>query len=516
MLDNIRKYFLKGSPLLWNVRIILVLIFTILINLLFFVLGYLFIYPDFKSLYSYSSSSGFIYFASVIVSILSFIFWMISYSKNNAFKVFYPKSTISIYSEWLLIFIIVFTMVSYPLSFNKGIEYKTRSYVTKAEMVEAVEILNMIHILIPQDKTDYFREYPIEYDERVYNQTISSDSIEGVSLIPELNSSKSYDEKIIDAEKSIKIFEDYPDFAQLSLFNYNGYGEIYVSRYELDVDGIDKVKEWLANQDKEKILGLIDSYLDLQKKHNLTTNLTQEKWMDLIFNPTRYPVGDFNKIYRYDVTNPDFYYYRNYYENESDLAGSYYLQYRELGGAYYKIMNTYMERESEGLSLFFIICYSICIALMVFSFRVTSGKSWLIALVSIGVIFIIFLFVTLISESVNSGNFALYVFIVLTLILYIIELIYLLNKIYRNNANKRGTSVILNHLVWFIPVVPAMLIILVTMISKDGCDENNSCLYEWVEDHIWPIMWGNVCLVFFSIWFYIRFIILKWKGIPEE
>lgn len=103
---------------------------------------------------------------------------MIHYSKNNAFKVFYPKTVKNIYLEWLLIFVIIFTIASYPCSFDKSIEYRTRSYATEAEMIEAVKILNMVHILIPQYKTNYFMEYPVEYNERDYKQKAESSTTE--------------------------------------------------------------------------------------------------------------------------------------------------------------------------------------------------------------------------------------------------------------------------------------------------------------------------------------------------
>lgn len=94
-----------------------------------------------------------------------------------------------------------------------------------------------------------------------------------------------------------------------------------------------------------------------------------------------------------------------------------------------------MKKGVNQLSLFFIINYFVGIALMVFSYRITSGNSWLKSLVSIGVIIIIILFITLLSGMINDG-FEFYVFILLTLLLFVLELVFLLQKIYKKMQTK--------------------------------------------------------------------------------
>ncbi|HCO66140.1 MAG TPA: hypothetical protein DIT04_00015 [Dysgonomonas sp.] len=180
-------------------------------------------------------------------------------------------------------------------------------------------------------------------------------------------------------------------------------------------------------------------------------------------------------------------------------------------------MESHLEKEDDRISLFILISFSMGISLMAFSFRITSGKSWLTALISIGVILIIFMFITFITEAIVDGKLALIAFLLLTLLLFIGEIVFLLHTIYKTNGNKRNTSVILNHLIWYIPAVPALIIILIYTISKDNCSyDDTDCLYKWIDDRWWPIIWGNVVMVFFWMWLYVRFIILKWKGVPEE
>lgn len=519
MLDRFQNHFLLNKPLLWNTRFVFAVLIAFFINLFFFCAGYFFIYPDFDSLYYYSSQSGLFYFASVIVSILSFIFWMIRYSRNNAFKVFYPKSSTMVYLEWVVIFLIVTMMVAYPFSLQKGIEYKTRSFASETEMLEAVETLNQVHILIPQNKTEYFKEYPDGYfdNKNINTNTIENDSVLE-EIIPHIPDYKTIDEKVDEAMNSPKIFEDYPDFLHLSLLNYHRYSNFYIpASYDLDIKNIDHVIKLLIEQDRYEIELLMDSFLELQNKHKLSTNLTKDKWIGLVYNPANYPVGDFNRIYRYNPDEPHFYYYTDSYAEENQEDDPYYTEYAKLWRAYGKIMESHLEKEDDRISLFILISFSMGISLMAFSFRITSGKSWLTALISIGVILIIFMFITFITEAMVDGKLALIAFLLLTLLLFIGEIVFLLRNIYKINGNKRNTSVILNHLIWYIPAVPALIIILIHTISKDNCSyDDTDCLYKWIDDRWWPIIWGNVLMVFFWMWLYVRFIILKWKGVPEE
>lgn len=524
MLYNIQKHLLINHPLLWNIRIVPVLVCTVLLNLLFFGIGYAFTYIDFGSMYSYSSSSeGFIYFAAVITGILSFIFWMIYYAKNNAFKIFYPKSTAGMYSEWLLIFVIVFSMASYPFSLNNGKQQKIKSYVPEAEMLEAAKILNMVNILIPASKTDYYQEYPSDYKkdlekENFIREPIRMSESDSISAVEEPRVYKGIDQLVKEAEEAKKIYEDYPDFAQLSLLNYNGYSHFYLSsEYDIDAPGIRDVKKWLVDEDKEKIEKLMDSFLALHKKHNLETNLTRDKWMELVYNPRKYPVGDFNLICSWNVHNPLSYYGRyDNYGNEIDLSNAYYLQYRELASAYSTIMNAYLNKESDRYTIFFTVCFALCIALMVFSFRVTSGKSWLIAFVSGGLILLIFLFFTLIFASFDYYSGYPYLFIKLVLCLFVGEFIYILFKIINNKKSKGRSDVVINHLIWLIPAVPALILLFIYGVSHDTCDSVESmCLYDLMDEHSWEILWGNVALAFVSVWCFTRFFLLKWKSLPE-
>lgn len=506
MFKKIQQYLLIHHPLLWNIRIVPILCSTILANLLFAATGYSITTIDFSSYYSETFlNNSFIYFGSAVSAMLFFIFWMITYSKNNAFNTFYPKSTKHLYLEWIFIFIIVFSMISFPYSFYQGINYKIKSYATEKEVEEAVKVLKIVDILIPESKTDYFKEYP-NGEEHVYspkNATYSNDSIY----------TSPTDRTIQEAEEEKETFPHHPNFIQLSLLNYSGNGRLYIpERYGVKTLNHANVIDWLKNNEKEKIRKLMDDFFALHSKHGLKTNLTADKWMELIYNPEEYPVGDFNLISRYNpYQTPNRYYYPR--ERKSH---DYYLQYSELTNNYKNILEAYKDKEKGSYFLLTSICLAIGISLLVFSFRVSSGKTWLTAFVSMGVILVLNTLFSFIFGISISGIASSVIYTVILLGIFVTELTLITNKI-MNNKSKGYSGVMINHVIGFIPIVPILLFTLIYIVSNETCDyRSDNCIYKFMSKYAYEFMWGNVCLTFISMWLFVRFVLLKWKSLPEQ
>lgn len=508
MIKNFQKYLLLNHPLLWNIKIVPVLMCTILINLFFFLIGYLSKSISFTRMdyyYEDTFSSGVIIFASVIASILTFILWLVFYSKNNAFKSFYPKKASSIYLEWILILVIIFSTFSYPLSYLGGSINKMRLYTSRSEMKDAIETLNMVRILIPTNKNDYFKEYPTE------------DSYQRVQKgkLPEpYDHIDSYMDSISNRNQQV-VYEDYPNFAQLSLLNYNlAYDEIYIPRdYDFSPKNIDDVKQWLIDNDKDKIQALMNSFLKLAKKHHLETNLDSEQWLKLIYNPSKYPVGDFNLI---DDTayREDSYYYTG------DIKYNYHLPYRELSYAYSSIMNSYMDDTLETVG-YVILCLAIIFSLFVLGFRSTSGKSWLIAFISMGLILFINGLISLCVSGFSYRDTPLIFYLIVLIGLFLFEIITVINK--NGFRWKKGKSdIFMNHLLIYIPTVPVLIYSLIYVVAESNrsysyeanYDPDN--LYDFLKTNSIYFLWANICLTFGTVWLFIKFVLLKWKSLPEE
>lgn len=528
MFKKIQQYLLLNYPLLWNIRIVPALLGVITINILFFLAGYLLTIINFSDRYSYSSSfSGdfFLYMGAVLTSILLFIIWLVYYSKNNAFKSFYPKSSGGLYLEWVLSFVIICGLVLFPFSYYQGSVSKIKSYASKQEMIKAVETLNLIKILIPTDKTSYYQEYPTDLPSDYYMKG-GDPAKNGGYPASALPADTEYIDPIEYAESHTIQYADYPDFVQLSLLNYNSLNQFYFSsKCDFTIRDSDTVKKWLREQNKGEIIRLMDDFIILQNQHNLKTNLTKDKWLQLVYNPSKYPVGDFNLITPYDYEKEEAKNGYNYYYNSSDRASTgYYVSYDELERSYNKIMHAYVDKDQSQAFFMVMITLALAISLFVFSFRATNGKSWLIALVSIGLIlFINGILSFSISTPFNMEVVGPLFYIFILLVIFSMELVSVLRK----NLNKRAkgrSDIYMNHLIWSIPSIPALIFMAIYIIGhnqysySDYSYKSNS-LYEtylFMDKYILNFIFGNICLTFVSMWFFIQLILRKWKSLPEQ
>lgn len=526
MLKKIQQYLLLNYPLLWNIKIVPAFLGAVVINILFFLAGYFLTKIDFSDRYSYSSSfpgAALIYMGAVLTAILLFIIWLVFYSKKNAFKSFYPKSSSGLYLEWVLSFVIICGFILFPFSYYQGSASKVRSYVSKQEMIKAVETLNLIRILIPTDKTSYYQEYPTDLPSDYYMKSAPdkhSGNLDSSASVAE------YVDPVEYAESNNVHYPDYPDFAQLSLLNYGSLNQFYISsKSDFTIRDADTVKKWLRQQNKEEISRLIESFFAVQNKHNLKTNLTKDQWLQLVYNPSKYPVGDFNLITSYNYEDEEAKNeYSYYYSSRDNTPNGYYVSYDELERSYSKIMDAYVDK--DGSLAFFIISITMAlsISLLVFSFRSTTGKSWLIALISIGLIlFINGILSFAISSPFRMDIVGLLFYIFVLLIIFSLELISVLRKNMSKKAKSRS-DIYINHLIWFVPAVPALIFMAIYIIGHNQYSYNdytydNNRLYEtylFMDEHIIEFIWANICLTFVSMWFFIQVILRKWKSLPEQ
>ncbi|WP_128330455.1 hypothetical protein [Apibacter sp. HY039] len=444
MFKKIQKKLLLNYPLLWNIKVIPMVITIVGFNVLYFFLGFISGAIDFQKSNYYNNGSFTIFFLVIILtSILTLILWLVYYLKNNGFKSFYPKKGNSLYWEWLLTFLLLFGICSYPFSYFQGIQAKERSYATKEEVLETKKFLNKIDILIPESDTHY------------YNRTIVPDSA---------NTDKT--------SNSISI----------SLLNFDDYSES---------SDIQQVKRWLVEEKQDSIRNLLHQYFKLQEKYKLTSNLTVDSWMKLIYNPPTYEVSPSNYILKNKI---------NFSYNNSS---NYYVEYYNLTSGYNKIYNAHYDNDSFYTTLLLIFYIALSLSLFLLSFRITSGKSWLIALVVIGLLALIYGIVSAIHGIIGgSGNGLFFLTIIYWVVIFFIMIFYVGSKIYCKSP--KGKSTILIHLIlWMLPYV-FMLLHYMYIESRDSPD-------------IFSTLFNSINLIFVCILLLpLTIIIKKWKALPEE
>lgn len=183
MIKKIQNYLLENHPLLWNTRFVPVMLIILLANVLFFIFGYLSTHTAFDDEYRYSYLDGdsvfLLYFASIFIGILVFIGWLIYYMRNNAFRIYYPRTTGQLYLEWIICFAICAGITFIPFSMTNGCRTKWQGVTTEKQAEEALSIMRKAQILVPVEA--YYYSYESDVHKPIpipKNMPLNLDSID--------------------------------------------------------------------------------------------------------------------------------------------------------------------------------------------------------------------------------------------------------------------------------------------------------------------------------------------------
>ena len=183
--------------------------------------------------------------------------------------------------------------------------------------------------------------------------------------------------------------------------------------------------------------------------------------------------------------------------------------------AYSKIADSYVKPiigwETYLISLYVALGFSI----LLFSFRLTSGKSWLIAVVSLGVINIIIGILSAISSSE-------YVYLISIPTLFLVLLIYFLVIIYRNKG-KKLSGITINAMLWMLPGFAPVVYFLALQYAKYYCGYNNYYgnnhnefpKITFLEENELLLLYLNLAFVFVVL-FLMSKKFKQWRGITES
>ncbi|WP_108822686.1 hypothetical protein [Dysgonomonas sp. Marseille-P4361] len=536
MIKKIQNYLLTHHPIIWNIKLIPMILVLLGIHAIFFTIGFASAQTSFEDLYSYYYSPfnnmEILYLVSVLIGIIALIGWLVFYNRNNGLKIFYPKKTSQIYLEWSLCLIITIGLATIPFSMTEGYLSKWRSIASKSETEKAIATLQRAEVLIPN--TDYYRfSYSTEYNKPIPVP-------EGMNLRPD---SIDFDDFSIQYSGSGGLIIRGYTGQSLLFFSSYGYEDYHeykdkpleiMKKVYIDSTTWEKhrrqneVKEWIKNGEKDKILSVMKDFENLQRKHNLVVNITPEKWLERIYIPPFFPVNQETLIKK---NQPNSIYDNTYYSDDDifavetvDAVSDHqtssskktipFLQYDELENGYNQISKSH--EEDIDIQIFLLIC--ICIAtwtsLFIFSFRVTDGKSWLISLVGTGLLlFAILVGTVAILDTLDWGRNDERIFVMLILLFWVALFIGLgiriLTKII-GKKHKGNSKYYINLFIWLIPCQIPLLFFTFALYTE--LQEN---YLDISEEMIMNMFWLNIlfiCLIMWPISVFVR----KWKAIAEE
>lgn len=178
--NKINQYLLERYPTIWNTQIVWMLLFSFIIHIVFFVMGFL-SHSNPTSLQTYNvlsdyANDGYV-LVNIIASILLLVAWLIFMFKNNAFKQFYPTSSGQLFGQFVQYFIIIFVSISFYFSYMFGLTIYIGNKYDDASMKTNIELINNVYPFLSHSPEDYMldrRKYPAVFNE-LYCETDSAD-----------------------------------------------------------------------------------------------------------------------------------------------------------------------------------------------------------------------------------------------------------------------------------------------------------------------------------------------------
>lgn len=503
MFKNIQKKLLLKYPLLWNTKFVPMIFVGIFIHLIFFGLGYTDGTIDFTNRTKIDIEAISILFGIILIIIIV-ILWLVNYFKNNALKSFYSKSKNSLFYEWLQIFTICFLLVTFYIPFSIGKQLQQKSYYKLEETVKRCETISLADIFI-------------------------DGSFANTKLDSVLKSKLSEEQHVEYLNKEVEFYRDtnyyyfYKDhiefngkkFNQFSLLNRNIFEFSVISEKQDSLNKI-KVQNWLYQNNKKEVKNLMTNYLKLIKEHNLATNLTLEKWFEITYNAPSFEEFLYIQPYFKEFETKKSYRYDDYETAEAvtdykNKYSKYFIQQDVLKSKYDIVSDAHTDDFIKMEMIISFLYGALGFSLLVFSFRVTSGKSWLIAIVTAGIINMVYGVITVVTNTSN-----LYLYLILFTIIGI--LVYFL-IIFFNKKSLQLSRIALNLVLWsFTTIIPLLYFLIQEYyLRKENQFSYNyiSPEYEWLREHIGEMFSLNFILSIIFL-FILSKVIRNWKGIAEN
>ena len=516
MFKDIQKKLLLKYPLLWNTKFVPMVAIGLLLHLIFFGLGYLDGTIDFSNRNNLDIEVTCILFGVLLVIII-IILWLVNYFKNNSLKSFYSKSKYSLFYEWLQIFVVSTLLITFYLPFSVGKQLHQRSYYSLEETTNRcktiatadmfidgsfgeTEIDSLASGLIDSLGNKIALNYnPEDADTAEYATEKESMAVEAVAAY-------TYKDHIIFNGKK---------YDQFSLVNRNTFEFTVISREQDSLNRI-QVQNWLHQDNKAEVKKLMDNHLSLIREHDLATNLTLDKWFEIVYKAPEFDeflyIQPYLKEYETDESYNNSYVYATKVGNEERKYSKYFIQQDVLKEKYDTVSEAHTDSFFNIEMILGFLYGAFGLSILIFSFRVTSGKSWLIAVVTTGVINIVYGIFTAIT---GVGN--MYAYLILFTILGIIFYFFL---IYFNKKNLQLSRIALNLFLWsFIGIIPLIYFIIQEHYSSSyfyriGYNYT-SPEYQWMRDHTIHMFSLNFIFAILTL-FFLSKIIRNWKGISED
>jgi hypothetical protein len=420
-----------------------------------------------------------------------------------------------LFYEWLQIFVVSALLITFYIPFSVGKQLHQKNYYSLEETTNRCKTIATADMFIDgsfgETEIDSLafglidslgNKVALNYNAEDANT--AEYSTEQESLAVEVVSGYTYKNHIIFNGKK---------YDQFSLVNRNTFEFTVISREQDSLNKI-QVQNWLHQDNQAEVKKLMDNYLSLIREHDLATNLNMDKWFEIVYKAPEFDEFLYIQPYlkQYETDNSyNSYDYATKIGNGERKYSKYFVQQDVLKDKYDMVSEAHTDSFFKSEMILGFLYGAFGLSILIFSFRVTTGKSWLIAVVTTGVINIIYGILTAIT-----GVGDMYAYLILFTILGIIFYFFL---IYFNKKNLQLSRIALNLFLWsFIGIIPLIYFLIQEHYLRGEHRYNynyTSPEYEWMKDHVFHMFCLNFILSILTL-FFLSKVIRTWKGISED
>jgi hypothetical protein len=527
MFKKIQQYLLEHHPLLWNMRLHQILAISLCLHFIHFVIGYL-SFSDILSM-GYSDAaqmffSGSFALFSIVGSGIVLVLWLVKVFRNNALKRFYPISKAKVFVQCLILFLVCSLNMTYYYSYTYGFVVHGQLKTDIVANEQDQKTYTAVEAFFQESRSAYDldnRCYPSPFP--MTRKYINADSsqvtvAEGAETIPVNTDTNGLYYLGIDGKNySVQDRDSMSGHTEFSYLNYCCAEKSYDD--ETCDTGVSLTNAHLATattqatlqNHPEQIKANMIAFLKLCDKYNIKYKLNVDDWYKWVYNPPYFPVQyTIQNVYYNPVAKYDNYTAAVDENGSSFNPKQYFVQRNKLE---YILDNTYnIHHYHISIGVFcFLLYWSLSISLLIFAFRASSKRTWIISLIA-GALFCLLVgaFSALFAYGDNASLFIIYELLILTFLLVAL-------------VSKRKTiaGVALNWFTWSAPAIIPLIIAFCSAIERQKLMLMDAALYhkpsflEWIDDHSGIFFTCNLGLYLIGL-YALSGLYRRWQAMPED
>lgn len=486
-MGRLNRYLLTHYPLIWNMRLHLVLPALLAMHALFFVGGLA--EPQSLRRLNYLSTNfqPIATSLAVLVGLLIVIGWLAFYLRNNAFKSFYPLRRGHLLAEFLLSFLVLGLASTLSVTHQLGRFQRLAAATQDVDVIKEANTVAIAYHFLPFNGSQ-FEQYNSCDSQRKRDDYLNG-AVGQTGPPPERADFNGPDTTV---ERSYLHYCDEPPLHYYIPASFDRYGADSVA------------KRWMLGGQRQAVRDALNAYVALVQKYGGSARFDIDAQVTEVFGTPRFLVRRASLL-QYDDTNPG-------------NTAQEYITTNSAQDALAAITEVRKGVLTSDLMLIYLY-WTMAVTLLLFSFRITRLRTWFGAGIGMGIWVVIFSVLAALTQGKEDVIAPAFFLLVAASLVFTA-----MNVAARRRKTAAGFAFL--WAVWSLPAVGLALVYYIRSLARrteyryDG--GGNLTTYEpsplaaWIDAHGETIALVNLLIVFILVALYVIPQARRWQAAPEE